>query len=96
MLLLDTCCLLWLASEQRKLSARTLVLTGVNTNSCVLCTAFEANARDYGVVVAADCVATMDGEEMHSFALRNMAITVAWVLRNDEILASLDAGDRAP
>ena len=81
---------------QRKLSARTLVLTGVNTNSCVLCTAFEANARDYGVVVAADCVATMDGEEMHSFALRNMAITVAWVLRNDEILASLDAGDRAP
>jgi len=81
---------------QRKLSARTLVLTGVNTNSCVLCTAFEANARDYGVVVAADCVATMDGEEMHSFALRNMAITVAWVLRNDEILASLDAGDRLP
>src|SRR5256712_1917124 len=81
---------------QRKLSARTLVLTGVNTNSCVLCTAFEANARDYGVVVAADCVATIDGEEMHSFALRNMAITVAWVLRNDEILASLDAGDRAP
>ena len=33
---------------------------------------------------------------MHSFALRNMAITVAWVLRNDEILASLDAGDRLP
>ena len=74
---------------QRKLGARTLVLTGVNTNSCVLCTAFEANARDYGVVVAADCVDTMDGPEMHGFALRNMSITVAWVLRNDEILASL-------
>jgi biuret amidohydrolase len=81
---------------QRKLSARTLILTGVNTNSCVLCTAFEANARDYGVVVASDCVDTMDGEEMHSFALRNMAITVAWVLHNDEILASLDPGARAP
>jgi biuret amidohydrolase len=81
---------------QRKLSARTLIVTGVNTNSCVLCTAFEANARDYGVVVAADCVETMDGEEMHSFALRNLAITVAWVLRNDEILASLDAGPPAP
>lgn len=74
---------------QRKLSARTLILTGVNTNSCVLCTAFEANARDYEVVVASDCVDTMDGAEMHSFALRNMAITVARVLRSDEILASL-------
>lgn len=81
---------------QRKLSARTLILAGVNTNSCVLCTAFEANARDFGVVVAADCADTMDGAEMHSFALRNMAITVAWVLRNDEILASLDAGGRGP
>jgi biuret amidohydrolase len=79
---------------QRKLGARTLVLTGVNTNSCVLCTAFEANARDYGVVVAADCVDTMDGPEMHAFALRNMAVTVAWVLRNEEILAALDAGMR--
>ncbi|MFL5293457.1 MAG: cysteine hydrolase family protein [Myxococcales bacterium] len=79
---------------QRKLSARTLVLTGVNTNSCVLCTAFEANARDYGVVVAADCVDTMDGPEMHGFALRNMAITVAWVLRNDEILASVELTGR--
>jgi len=74
---------------QRKLGARTLVLTGVNTNSCVLCTAFEANARDYGVVVAADCVDTMDGPEMHEYALRNMAITVAWVLPNDELLRSL-------
>ena len=81
---------------QRKLSARTLILAGVNTNSCVLCTAFEANARDFGVVVAADCADTMDGAEMHSFALRNMAITVAWVLRNDEILASLDAGGGGP
>ena len=74
---------------QRKPGARTLVLTGVNTNSCVLCTAFEANARDYGVVVAADCVDTMDGPEMHEYALRNMAITVAWVLPNDELLRSL-------
>jgi biuret amidohydrolase len=74
---------------QRKLEARTLILAGVNTNSCVLCTAFEANARDYEVVVASDCVDTMDGAEMHSFALRNMAITVARVLRTDEILASL-------
>jgi isochorismate hydrolase len=28
---------------------------------------------------------------MHRFALRNMATTVGWVLRNDEILAALGA-----
>jgi nicotinamidase-related amidase len=78
---------------QRKLGARALVLAGVNTTSCVLCTAFEANARDYAVVVAADCVDSMDGEEMHGWALRNMASTVGWVLRNDEVVAALD---RAP
>jgi nicotinamidase-related amidase len=77
---------------RRKLGAETLALTGVNTTSCVLCTAFTANARDYGVVVASECVDSMDGEEMHRYALRNMAATVAWVLRNDEIVAAVDAG----
>jgi hypothetical protein len=28
---------------------------------------------------------------MHRFALRNMAATVGWVLRNDEILVALGA-----
>jgi len=74
---------------RRKLGARTLVLTGINTTSCVQCTAFEAHARDYEVVIASDCVDSMDGEEMHRFALRNMAATVGWVLRGDEILEGL-------
>ncbi len=76
---------------RRRLGARTLLLTGVNTTSCVQSTAFEAHARDYTVVIAADCVDSMDGEEMHRFALRNMAATVGWVLRNGEILAALGA-----
>ena len=75
---------------QRRLGARTLILAGVNTTSCVLCTAFEAHARDYAMVVAADCVDSMDGEEMHRYALRNMAATVAWVLRNDEVVAAVE------
>jgi biuret amidohydrolase len=77
---------------RRRLGARAVILAGVNTTSCVLCTAFAAHARDYGVVIAAECVDSMDGEEMHRFALRNMAATVGWVLRSDEILASLDRG----
>jgi biuret amidohydrolase len=76
---------------RHRLGARTVILTGVNTTSCVQCTAFEAHTRDYAVVVAADCVDSMDGEEMHRFALRNMAATVGWVLRNDEILAAVGA-----
>jgi nicotinamidase-related amidase len=75
---------------RHRLGTRALILAGVNTTSCVLCTAFEAQVRDYAVIVAADCVDTMDGEEMHRFALRNMAATVGWVLRNDEILTALD------
>ncbi len=76
---------------RHRLGARTLILTGVNTTSCVQCTAFEAHTRDYAVLIAAECVDSMDGEEMHRFALRNMAATVGWVLRNDEILVALGA-----
>lgn len=74
---------------RHRLGARTVILAGVNTTSCVQCTAFEAHARDYAVVIAGECVDSMDGEEMHRFALRNMAATVGWVLGNDEILAAL-------
>lgn len=80
---------------RHRLGARNLIITGINTTSCVLCTSFEAQVRDYGVIVAADCVDTMDGEEMHRYALRNMAATVGWVLRSDEILKALDAPRRA-
>jgi len=76
---------------RRRLGARTLILTGVNTTSCVQCTAFEAHTRDYAVIIAAECVDSMDGEEMHRFALRNMAATVGWVLGNKEILAGVGA-----
>jgi nicotinamidase-related amidase len=74
---------------RRKLGASTLILTGVNTTSCVQCTAFTAHARDYQVVIASDCVDSMDGEEMHRFALRNMAATVGWVLSGEQILEAL-------
>jgi nicotinamidase-related amidase len=39
----------------------TLLITGVNTNSCVLATTTAANVRDYAVIVVKDCVETMDG-----------------------------------
>jgi nicotinamidase-related amidase len=76
---------------RQRLAVDTLILAGINTSSCVLCCAFEATNRDYRVVIASDAVDSMDGEEMHRFALRLMAATVGWPLGNGEILDALAA-----
>lgn len=72
------------------LGVDTILLAGVNTNTCVLCTAFESTNRDFRVVVAEEGVDSMDGEEMHRFALRSMAASLAWILSTEEILRLLD------
>jgi len=76
---------------RHRLRADTVILAGINTTSCVLCTAFEATNRDFRVVVAVEAVDSMDGEEMHRFALRLMAATVGWTLTAEEILKALRA-----
>ena len=73
----------------RRLGVNTVILTGINTTTCVLCTAFEATNRDFRVVIASDAVDSMDGEEMHRFALRLMEASVGWPLSNQEILTAL-------
>jgi nicotinamidase-related amidase len=75
----------------RRLGATTLILAGINTSSCVLCAGFEATNLDFRVVIASEAVDSMDGEEMHRFALRLLAATVGWPLTNDEILTALSA-----
>ena len=69
----------------------TVVLAGINTTSCILCNAFEATNRDFSVVIASDAVDSMDGEEMHRFALRLMGATVGWPLTSPEIVKALRA-----
>jgi nicotinamidase-related amidase len=54
------------------LKARTLVLTGLTGNVCVLFTANDAFMRDFHLVVPADCVASIDPED-NAYALRQMA-----------------------
>src|SRR5512145_2936060 len=80
---------------RRRLAVDTLVLAGINTSSCVLNAGFDATNRDFRVVIAADAVDSMDGEEMHRFALRLMGATVGWPLATAEIVQALDAGGRA-
>ncbi len=74
-----------------RLGVDTLILAGINTTTCVLNTAFEATNRDFRVVIAAEAVDSMDGEEMHRFALRLMSAALGWVLSNEEILKALRA-----
>ena len=74
---------------RRPLGADTLILAGINTSTCVLCAAFEATNRDFRVIVAADAVDSMDGEEMHQFSLRLVAQALGWPLGNEEIIRAL-------
>jgi len=74
-----------------RLGVGTLILAGINTTSCVLCCAFESTNLDFKVVIASDAVDTMDGPEMHRFALDLMGRTVGWPMTNDEIAKALAA-----
>ncbi len=52
-----------LAELLQFLDVKTLVLTGIATDSCVLFTANDAHLRNYSVVVPADCVAAINRED---------------------------------
>lgn len=67
----------------------TLLITGVNTNSCVLSTTTAACSRDYAVVVVEDCVDTMDGPILHEAALNCIRTAFGWVMPADEVIASM-------
>jgi nicotinamidase-related amidase len=72
----------------RSRSIETLLLTGVNINSCVLATTVAANTRDYTAVVVQDCVDTMD-PALHEAALQVIRQAFGWVAPSAEVLAAL-------
>jgi nicotinamidase-related amidase len=55
----------------REVGATSLVIAGLATNSCVLCTAHDANMRNFKVTVVSDCCAARSKKE-HREALRNI------------------------
>jgi nicotinamidase-related amidase len=73
----------------------TVLIVGVNTNSCVMATATAACCRDYAVVVVSDCVDTMDGPDLHEAALRVIGTAFGQVMTQDELAAALSDGPRA-
>jgi nicotinamidase-related amidase len=58
----------------RYLGSTTLILAGLTTNSCITCTAHDANMRDLKLIVPSDCSAARTTEEHHQALvhLRNM------------------------
>jgi nicotinamidase-related amidase len=70
----------------------TIILMGINTNTCVQCAAFETANRAYHVVVLEDCVGSMYGEDMHTGALQNIARCLGWVLTTEEAMAKIRSG----
>ena len=75
----------------RSLGVNTLLISGVNTNSCVLATTITASTRDYACVVVADCVDTVDGPGLHAAALRCVERAFGWVADSDEALQMVTA-----
>ncbi len=75
----------------RSLGVRTVLLAGVNTNSCILATAFEAVNRDWATVVLEDCVDSMDGADAHRQALHLVRLCLGEVMTAGEALEELSA-----
>lgn len=72
-----------------QIGCKNVILTGINTSSCVLCTAFEANNRDYKVYVVEDCCDSMDGEEFHNAAVMFINRIIGKVVTSKEMLELL-------
>jgi biuret amidohydrolase len=67
------------------LGVKNVALMGINTNTCVLNTAFTAFNLDYRVVVLSDCVASMYGDDLHALGLQNVARCLGWVITNEQL-----------
>ena len=77
------------------LGVKNAVLMGINTNTCVLNTAFTAFNFDYRVVVLSDCVASMYGDDLHALGLQNVARCLGWVISNPQFFEKIGASGAA-
>jgi nicotinamidase-related amidase len=77
----------------RRHGINTLLITGVNTSSCVLATAIRANVLDYAAIVVRDCVDSMDGPQLHEAALACIGAAFGWVMSSEEVLGLFPRAD---
>jgi nicotinamidase-related amidase len=69
----------------RQLDIETLVLTGIDTDACVLSTGWDAVNRDFLTFILRDCT-HCSSEENKQSALRIMDRWVGWVMESGEFL----------
>jgi nicotinamidase-related amidase len=70
----------------------TVILMGINTETCVYATTFGTKVRGYQPVVATDCVGSHRDPENTRLALELMSRTIAWTLSSAVIADKLQAG----
>ena len=68
-----------------------LLVLGVNTNSCVIATSIAASVRDFAVFVVAEGVDTMLSRELHDAALAVIDASFGWVIPAETTLDALRA-----
>jgi nicotinamidase-related amidase len=78
------------------LNTKTVILMGINTNTCVLNTAFTAFNFNYRVVVLSDCVASMYGDDLHVLGLQNISRCLGWVVTNQQFFEKLKETKHEP
>ena len=76
----------------RTLKVDTVIIIGINTNTCDLCASFESVNRGFKLIMISDCVASAYGRDLHVFALQNVARCLGWVLTVSEFEKKLAAG----
>lgn len=64
----------------------TLIITGVNTNSCILSTVTAACSMYYSVIVPSDCVDTMDDPALHDAALLCIKTAFGFVMTTHDLI----------
>jgi len=74
---------------QRVYKVDTVILTGINTDTCVYSAAFSAANRGLKTIVVSDCVASSRGRDSHSMALEVMSRSIAWVLTVEQLSQKL-------
>ena len=76
----------------RNVGAKTICLMGINTNTCILNTAFTAFNNNYRTIVLSDCVASMYGDDLHVFGLQQVSRCLGWVVNNEQFKQKLEEG----
>jgi nicotinamidase-related amidase len=77
----------------RALQPTTILILGINTETCVHMGAFACSVRGYRPVVVSDCVGSHRGADNIWLSLELLSRTIAWVMPSDEIVAKLNGGN---